>query len=275
MRAPGDLVIGNGGGLKNQTGAIDVAVGRDVQFRAGSETQDGVIENGSGDIAVTAGRDVSLVENSSTRGNAAIRTRGVLGTDAQGRTTVSDGGSIVIQAGRDVDAGVGNRWLEPGLNLSPAEYRKAYLDLRAQVLENPGLELPPEVFASEFDAMPVASEGILGIGTEAGGDVTIVAGGTVRTGSSFQSRSGGTASGLATQYNGSHIGVFGRPVTRELDVIASIRPLPPGRRRHSSLLPRRADRGRPESRLTVVAGDAIEGDYMIRNGDATSAAASR
>ncbi len=38
VRAPGDLIIGNGGGLKNQTGAIDVAVGRDVRFRAGSET---------------------------------------------------------------------------------------------------------------------------------------------------------------------------------------------------------------------------------------------
>lgn len=264
VRAAGDLAIGNGGGLKNKTGAIDVAVGRDVRFRAGSQTQDGVIENGSGRIDVKAGRDVLLVDGTA-RGNAAIRTRGVVGTDAQGRPTVSNGGSISIQARRDIDAGVGNRWVEPGLNLTPAAYRQAYLQL---VAENPELGLPPDVFASEFDPMPVVADGILGIGTEAGGDVTIVAGNSVRTGNSLQARSGGTASGLGTQYNGSHIGVFGRPVTREIDSLASLAYLvdPANNAPVYRSVP---IEGAPESRLTVVAGNAIEGDYAIRHGDAT------
>ncbi len=107
-----------------------------------------------------------LVENVNTRGNAAIRTRGVLGTDSQGQTTVTDGGSIVIQAGRDVDAGVGNRWLEPGPNLSP----EGYLGFAEE------LGLPPDFVPPDFDPLPVVRNGILGIGTEAGGDVTIVAG---------------------------------------------------------------------------------------------------
>ena len=245
VRAPGDLVIGNGGGLKNQTGAIDVAVGRDVLFRAGSETEDGVIENGSGDISVTAGRDVLLVENVNTRGNAAIRTRGVLGTDGEGQTTVTDGGNIVIQAGRDVDAGIGNRWLEPGTNLSPA----AYIEFGAE------LGFPPDFVPPNFDPLPVVRDGILGIGTEAGGDLTIVAGGSVRTGESSASRNGGTATGIATQYNGSHIGVFGRPVTRVPDPIF-------GDERNVPI------EGAAEGRLTIVAGDSIGGDYMIRNGEA-------
>jgi filamentous hemagglutinin family protein len=245
VRAPGDLIIGNGGGLKNQTGAIDVAVGRDVRFRAGSETEDGVIENGSGDIAITAGRDVLLVENVNTRGNAAIRTRGVLRTDSQGQTTVTDGGSIVIQAGRDVDAGVGNRWLEPGPNLSP----EGYLGFAEE------LGLPSDFVPPDFDPLPVVRNGILGIGTEAGGDVTIVAGHTVRTGLSTASRNGSTASGLLAQSNGSHIGVFGRPVTRVPDPVF-------GNERNVSI------EGAPDGRVTVVAGDSIEGDYIIRNGDA-------
>jgi filamentous hemagglutinin family protein len=265
VRAPGDLVIGNGGGLKNETGGIDVAVGRDVLFRADSQTQDGVIENGSGRIQVSAGRDVLLVESAASRGNAAIRTRGVRGTNAQGQTTISNGGSIVIQAGRDVDSGLGNRWLEPGLNVTPEAYRRAYREL---VAENPDLGLPPDVVASVFDRMPVVADGILGIGTEAGGDVTIVAGGSVRTGTSLQARSGGTAASLGTQYNGSHIGVFGRPVTRVLDSYNSIAYLidPTSGQPTFRNVP---IEGAPESRLTVVAGNAIEGDYAIRNGDAT------
>lgn len=243
IRAANDVVVGNGGGLKNERGAIDVAAGRDVRFRAGSQTQDGVIENGSGDVRVRAGRDVLLVEDASVRGNAAIRTRGVIGTDAQGRTTVSRGGSVVVEAGRDVDAGVGNRWLEPGSNLSPAGYRELARELG----------LPDDFAIPDFDPIPVVREGILGIGTEAGGDVTIVAGRNMRTGASSQPRSGATASLLGTQYNGSHIGVFGRPVTRELDPIF-------GTERNAPIA------GAAESDLLVIAGGTIEGEYVVRNG---------
>ena len=245
VRAAGDVVVGNGGGLRNRRGKIDVATGGDVRFRAGSTTRDGVIENGSGDIHVRAGGSVRLVEDPNVRGNAAIRTRGIEGTDANGQTTVGDGGSIVIEAGGDVDAGIGNRWLEPGPNLSPQGYR----DLAAELGLSPDFEPP------DFDALPVVRDGILGIGTEAGGDVTIVAGGSVRTGTPNQARSGATAALLGTQYNGSHIGVFGRPTTRVVDPIF-------GSERNVPIA------GAPEGRLVVVAGDSIEGDYVVRNGTA-------
>src|SRR4029453_17991492 len=132
--------------------------------------------------------------------------------DEQGQTTIRDGGSITIEAGGDVDAGVGNRWLEPGPNLSPQGYR----DLAKEV------GLPEDFEPPDFDPMPVVREGILGIGTEAGGDVTIVAGGRERTGAPLQGRSGATAALLGTQYNGSHIGVFGRPTTRVVDPIFGV-----------------------------------------------------
>jgi len=249
VRAAGDVVIGNGGGLKDQRGAIDVAAGRDVLFKAGSTTDDGVIENGSGDIHVRAGGSVRLGVDPNLRGNAAIRTRGVVGTDAQGQTTVTDGGDITIEAGGDVDAGVGNRWLEPGPDLSPDGYRE-----RAAAIGIPDDYVPPN-----FDPMPVVRDGILGIGTEAGGNVTIVAGGSVRTGESPQPRSGATASGLGTQYNGSHIGVFGTPVTRVVDDVNA----PSGGSDRNVPI-----EGAASGKLIVVAGDSIAGDYVERGGDA-------
>jgi len=264
VRAAGDVVVGNGGGLRDQRGEIDVVAGRDVRFRAGSASADGVIENGSGDIHVRAGGSVKLVEDPNVHGNAAIRTRGIAGTDAQGRPTTSEGGDIVIEAGGDVDAGVGNRWVEPGLNLSPAEYRASYEGI---VADNPDLGLPPLGDVPDFDPLPVVSQGILGIGTEAGGDVTIVAGGSVRTGVSSQSRSGATASQLGTQYNGSHIGVFGQPVVSVVDKLDSLGYLLDPANNAPVLRPVPiADA--PQGHLVVVAGDAIEGDYMVRNGTA-------
>src|SRR5262249_37542865 len=143
---------GNGGGLKDQTGTIDVATGRDVLFRAGSTTDDGVIENGSGDIHIRAGGSGKLGVDPHLRGNAAIRTRGVVGTDALGQTTVSDGGDITIEAGGDVDAGVGNRWLEPGPVLSADGYRELAT----------AIGLPDDYVPPNFDPIPVVRDGILG-----------------------------------------------------------------------------------------------------------------
>jgi len=255
VRAAGDLVIGNGGGLKDETGQIDIAIGGDLSFRARRDVDstgqpiEGVIENGSGDISIVAAGSIHLAESPNTSGNAAIRTRGVAGTDALGQTTISDGGSIFIQVGGDVDAGVGNRWLEPGPPFTAADYA----DLVSQLPPDAGP--PPGYAPPNFDPMPVVRQGILGIGTEAGGDVTIVAGGSVRTGASSVTRSGATAAGLGTQYNGSHIGVFGVPVVQAIDYLTGVV--------RNAVLP-----GAPQSHLTVVAGDAIEGDFAMRNGEA-------
>jgi len=255
VRAADHLVVGNGGGLKDQTGQIDIAIGGDLSFRARRDVDesgnpiDGVIENGSGDISIVAGGSVDLVESPNTSGNAAIRTRGVAGTDAQSQTTISNGGSITIQAGGDVDAGVGNRWLEPGPNFTPQEYADQVAQLPADLAPPPGYAPP------SFDPMPVVRAGILGIGTEAGGDITIVAGGSVRTGASSVTRSGASAAGLGTLYNGSHIGIFGLPIARAIDYVNGVV--------RNALIP-----GAPEGKLTVVAGDAIEGDFVARNGQA-------
>lgn len=254
VRAAGDVVVGNEGGLETTTGDIDVDAGRDVSFLANRRDTDGVIESGSGDIRVVAGRSVML-RNGAAEGNAAIRTRGVLGTDAQGRTTRSSGGSIFIHAKTgDIDAGRGNRWVEPGSAWTQADY------------ESFGYPMP------DFDFLPVVREGILGIGTEAGGDVTLVAGRDVLTDAvATPSRSGGTASVLrvqtegdlagentGTHYDGSHIGLFGKPVAYELDPFAGFE--------RAFLLPEAP--GSEPGRLTVVAGRDISGEFMVRGGDA-------
>jgi len=227
-RAATDVWVGNGGGLIDQVGSIDVQAGRDVRFSAGSKTTDGVIQNGSGNIRVVAGRSVILTGSAGAQGNAAIRTRGVRGVDAEGNPTQSDGGSVFVQAlTGDVDAGIGNRWLQPG-----------------PLSTDPG-----------FDVMPVVSQGILGIGTEVGGDVTVIAGRNVLTGGSTLARTGGSArlrDGTA-DYTGSHIGLFGRPVQ------------PAARSNDSG--PRVLD-DPPESRLLVIAGGDISGDYVVRQGRA-------
>ena len=254
-RAAGDVVIGSDGGLVAERGDIDVEAGRSVRFTASSTLTDGVIENGSGNIRVVAGDSVTLsgrdARGGLVDGNAAIRTRGLLGhvdlgtpgctNDPSGCDTRTGGGSIFVQAIRgDVDAGIGNRWLDVG---SP----------------NP----------DDFDPMPVYHGGILGIGTEAGGNVTVIAGRDVLTGLSTRTRSGGSASGLLYKagvngygYDGGHIGVFGAPAIYDIDYNT-----PTG-----DLL-----RARPfgialESLLTVVAGRNVTGDYMARNGKALIAA---
>jgi filamentous hemagglutinin family protein len=249
-------------GLRTETGSIDIAAGGSVIFSSTNRSAlDSVIETGSGDIAITAGFDpehpdeVAFADSAGPRGgvdlgrgNAAIRTRGVT-LEVDGRAERRDGGSIQIRAAGDVNAGNANRWLgcsgincDPGLDVSQ--------DLLEQIARNQDLP-PPPVFAP----LPVVPEGILGIGTEVGGDVAIVAGGDVLTGTSDQGRSGATASGLGVAYNGSHIGVFGQPVFFAPDPLTGVlRPAP---------LP-----DAPASRLTVVAGGRIRGDYMVRGGEA-------
>ncbi|MFO0690570.1 MAG: filamentous hemagglutinin N-terminal domain-containing protein [Myxococcota bacterium] len=230
VRSAGDVWIGNGGGLVNRRGQIDVEVGRDVRFTAASKTRDGVIENGSGDIRVVAGRDVSLYGGTGVEGNAAIRTRGLVDASNPDRVTRTNGGSILVHARTgDVDAGVGNRWLTPG----PASSA------------NPAA-----------DPLPVVKNGILGIGNEAGGNLTVIAGRDVRTDSSVRERTGGSAftSGSSSgDYSGGHIGIFGQGV---VDVRN-------GSTTTTELLP-----NQPESRLLVVAGGDVRGDYVIRNGRA-------
>jgi len=230
VRAAGDVWVGNGGGLVNRTGDVDVVAGRDVRFTASSTTRDGVIENGSGDIRVVAGRDVSLFGGQGVDGNAAIRTRGIVDESNPDRVTRTNGGSILVRATTgDVDAGVGNRWLSPG----PASS------------SNPAA-----------DPLPVVRSGILGIGNEAGGNLTVIAGGDVRTDSSVRQRTGGSAlssNSSAGDYTGGHIGVFGQDT---VDVRS-------GSTVTTELLP-----NAPESRLLVVAGGDVRGDYVIRNGRA-------
>jgi filamentous hemagglutinin family protein len=221
--AAGDIWIGNGGGLQDQTGNIDVEAGRNVSFAAG-QTQDSVIENGSGSIRVVAGGSVLL--NAQGDGNAAIRTRGIQDPSNPNLPSRIDGGSIVVWAQTgDVDAGDANRWLQPG----------------------------PATKTAGLDIMPVVADGILGIGSEAGGNVTVVAGGNVTTGNSLLPRTGGSASNEdgVGDYTGGHIGVFGQPV----DLV------PRTRTQSNKLLP-----NPPESDLLVVAGDNITGDYMVRQG---------
>src|SRR5262249_13063759 len=98
VRASGDVWIGNGGGLLDQYGDIDVVAGRDVRFRAASRTTDGVIENGSGDIRVVAQRSVDLWGGQGVEGNAAIRTRGIVDPTDPDRVTRTDAGDILVHA---------------------------------------------------------------------------------------------------------------------------------------------------------------------------------
>lgn len=230
VRAAGDVWVGNGGGLVNRTGDVDVVAGRDVRFTASSTTRDGVIENGSGDIRVVAGRTISLSGAQGVDGNAAIRSRGIVDDSDPDRVTRTDGGSILVHAIEgDVDAGVGNRWLSPG----PASS------------SNPAA-----------DPLPVVRRGILGIGNEAGGDLTVIAGGDVRTDSSFRQRTGGsalTSNSDVGDFTGSHIGIFGQNSVEVRN----------GTTVTTELLP-----DAPESRLLVIAGGDIRGDYTIRNGRA-------
>src|SRR5262245_28795381 len=267
VRSTGSLVLEDGTQLSNVRGDIDVEVGDSVLFRARQHSaRDTVIENGSGDIRITAQNDVRLQPvpapvgaidpDAAFRGDAAIRTRGVTGTDASGNTTISDGGSITIWAkDGSVDAGLGNRWLEPGPYFGPDD---PFLRL---------LGFPP---APDFDGMPVVraatgdptdfssaafEDGILGIGTEAGGDVTVIAGQDIvtRASNALLLRSGGTASGAGTSYDGAHVGSFGVPVSIQTEPLTGwvgAVDLP----------------GAPQSHVTLIAGRNLTGDFAVRNG---------
>ena len=77
-----------------------------------------------------------------------------VGTEGGCDTRTHDVCGIFVQAVRgDVDAGIGNRWLD---------------------VASPNLDA--------FEPTPVTQRGILGIGAEVGGDVTVIAGRDVLTG---------------------------------------------------------------------------------------------
>ncbi len=251
--AAGDVVLADGTAMSSVTGDVDVSAGGDVIFDAGRTPGiDTVIESGSGDVRVVAEGSVLLQRTPGTGGNAAIRTRGVLGTDGQGRVTKTDGGDVLVWAKTgDVDAGVANRWIEPGPSFQAGGPEGANVDFDPVPVVSPsnvGLN----------NAGNAGSDGALGIGTEAGGSVVVLAGGDVRTRATPLQRSGGTASGEGTTYDGAHIGVFGAPVfydqaqTPEVFHAGAVE------------LP-----GAPASRVLVVAGGDVTGDYMVRNGEAT------
>ncbi len=262
VRATRDLVLEHGSALRNVFGDIDVHAGRDVLFRAlRVPGQDTVIENGAGDVFVVADGSVRLQPvvppqgvndaDAAFRGNAAIRTRGVAAVDALGRPTRESGGSVVVWARTgDVDAGVGNRWIA-----SPPGFSSQSPEAQLLGVAFPDFEKAPVVNAL-VDGNP-GEDGILGIGTEAGGDVVVIAGRDVATRASQTplARSGGTASNLGTTYDGSHIGVFGVPVAFESFT--------------QGLLPYNgafALPGATPSRAIVIAGRNLEGDFAMRGG---------
>jgi len=258
--AAGDVILSDGAGMSSIEGDVDVEAGGDVIFEAGrSPGVDTAIESGSGDVRVVAGGSVRLQPTPGSGGNAAIRTRGIYGTDSAGRITKTAGGDVLVWAKTgSVDAGVGNRWIEPGPNF-PAR--------------GAGRPSGTAQQGPDFDPVPVVSthnegranegntgdEGVLGIGTEAGGNVVVIAGADVNTRETGLQRSGGTAAGTGTSYDGAHIGAFGVPVYYDTDpdgqflVYQGAVPLPDA----------------PENRVIVIAGGDITGDYMVRNGEAT------
>lgn len=255
--AAGDVILDEGSSLRDTTGDIRVEAGGDVRFTASrTPFTETVIETGSGDVEVVAGGSVLLQPGFGAGGNAAIRTRGVPGVDADGNPTREDGGSILVWAKTgDVDAGLGNRWIEPGPSLQSGGPEDQAV----------GGALP------DFDATPVVNaqnqglnnsanqsdlDGVLGIGAEAGGSVVVIAGGDVMTRNGPLARSGGTASGLGTSYDGAHIGVFGVPVSYQQGGVLGYN--------GAVVLP-----GSPENALVVIAGGDITGDYMVRGGVAT------
>lgn len=256
--AADDVVLSDGTVIGSVEGDVDVEAGGDVIFEAGRTPGfDTLIESGSGDVRVVAEGSVLLQRTPGSGGNAGIRTRGVIGIDSEGRTTKADGGDVLVWAkSGDVDAGIGNRWLEPGPNFLPNGPE------RDQFGFPPGPEFDPIPVVSGENAGPAnlgnegAGDGILGIGTEAGGSVVVIAGGDVATRETPLPRNGGTATGNGVAYDGAHIGAFGVPVRYEQDAALDYRGAVP------------LD-GAPESRVIVVAGGDVTGDYVVRNGEAT------
>ena len=159
---------------------------------------------------------------------------------------------VVAETG-NVNAGSGDRWIDTVPPLDPVFFQLFGVD-----------------YPSKFDPIPVDPRGILGIGSEAGGNVTVIAGGNVSTRSGDPSvvRTEGTATGAPpsslnplppTTYDGSHIGVFGQAYqTVEF---------PSGLFSVDSVRVPIADA--PKAKLTVISGGDIAGDYVIRNGTAT------
>ncbi|HTO05717.1 MAG TPA: filamentous hemagglutinin N-terminal domain-containing protein [Myxococcota bacterium] len=252
----GDVEIAAGGNVRSNTGDIAVTAGRDVTFTSTDRAHDSVIETGSGNIDVVAERDVNLQPNVNAAGNTAIRTRGIDVEQPDGTVVheKGDGGNVVVIAKTgNVNAGTADRWVD---SVPPLE-RTAFGTF--------GLDYP-----KNFDPLPVDPRGILGIGSEAGGNVTVIAGGNVATRRTDVNvtRTGGSATALPPSdpdaplpfdYDGSHIGVFGQAYTT-LE-------LPPFAFPVNSL--RIPVANAPKAKLTVIAGGDITGDYMIRNGTAT------
>ncbi|HTO69268.1 MAG TPA: filamentous hemagglutinin N-terminal domain-containing protein [Myxococcota bacterium] len=249
----GDVVIGAGGNLRSNTGDVTVTSGHDVLFTSTDQAHDSVVETGSGNIRVEAQRDVNLQPNLQAAGNTAIRTRGIDVTQTDGTVVheKGDGGNVVVIAHTgNVNAGSADRWIDSGPILDPAFF-------------------DPGTYPTGYDPIPVDPRGILGIGSEAGGNVTVIAGGNVSTRRTDVqvTRTGGSATTLPpafdpTQpvpfdYDGSHIGVFGQAYT----VVQT-----PGFGTGSVEVP---VAGSPKAKLTVISGGDITGDYMIRNGTAT------
>jgi len=256
VQSGGDVVIGAGGNLRSQSGDVNVQSGHDVLFTSTDQNNDSVIETGSGNIQVVAQHDVNLQPDANAAGNTAIRTRGVDVAQADGSVIheKGDGGNVVVVAETgNVNAGSGDRWIDTVPPLDPVFFQLFGVD-----------------YPSKFDPIPVDPRGILGIGSEAGGNVTVIAGGNVSTRSGDPSvvRTEGTATGAPpsslnplppTTYDGSHIGVFGQAYqTVEF---------PSGLFSVDSVRVPIADA--PKAKLTVISGGDIAGDYMIRNGTAT------
>ncbi|HTO52205.1 MAG TPA: filamentous hemagglutinin N-terminal domain-containing protein [Myxococcota bacterium] len=251
----GDVVIGAGGNLRSQTGDVTVtSTGHDVLFTSTDQNNDSVVETGSGNIRVDAKHDVNLQPNLNAAGNTAIRTRGidVTESDGHGGSQVvhekGDGGNVVVIAETgNVNAGSADRWIDSAPVLDPAFF-------------------DPGTYPTGYDPIPVDPRGILGIGSEAGGNVTVIAFGNVSTRRSDVNvtRTGGSATTLpplfdpsqpvAFDYDGSHIGVFGQPYKLADNPFGA---------------PVQIAQDAPKAKLTVISGGDITGDYMIRNGTAT------
>ena len=251
----GDVVIGAGGNLRSQNGDVTVTSGHDVLFTSTDQANDSVVETGSGNIRVEAQHDVNLQPNLQAAGNTAIRTRGIDVTQTDGSVVheKGDGGNVVVIAHTgNVNAGSADRWIDSAPIVDPAFFQ-------------PGSGL---TYPTGYDPIPVDPRGILGIGSEAGGNVTVIAGGNVSTRRTDVSvtRTGGSATTrppdfdptqpVPFDYDGSHIGAFGEEYKVVVDPISGLNVEVP-------------NAGAPKAKLTVISGGDITGDYMIRNGTAT------
>ena len=103
-------------------GDVDVEAGGDVVFEAGRTPGiDTVIESGSGDVRVVAEGSVLLQRTPGQRRQRGDpHARRARHATRDGDVTKTDGGDVLVWAKTgDVDAGVGNRWVEPGPSFQP------------------------------------------------------------------------------------------------------------------------------------------------------------